>query len=361
MTLIERIVKFNTVHRVLSHLLFWTVVSIILLNRYDVVEYSAPDHILYRHIYYVSFMIIASYFVAYMIIPAFIAGRNYLSILMFFLAGSYMICVASRVTVVYLLEPLIREPPFGQESLWEIMTDLPKLFVHYFAQTFSAAWMFALMKLIKDQYIVQQRSQALEKETVQSALNVLKAQLNPHFLFNTLNNIYALSLINSPVTSKSIAGLSEILDHVLYKCNKTYVSISEEINLINNYIALEKLRYNERLQVNFKFLTDNDDAMIVPLVMLSLVENAFKHGAGENIGKPVIDIDLTLRGNIFNFRISNDFLPAPDENKSNRIGLINIRKQLDLIYGQGYQLQVNTDDNIYSVVLRIHLNSNEAQ
>ncbi|WP_083722603.1 sensor histidine kinase [[Flexibacter] sp. ATCC 35208] len=360
MALIERIVKFNSAHRVLSHLLFWTAVTIIFLNRYDLVEYKEPEHIFYRHVYYMSFMILSSYFVAYLIIPAFIGGRSYLSILIFFLAGSYIICVASRATVVYLLEPLIRVPPFGQESLWDIMTDFPKLFVHYFAQTFSAAWVFALMKLIKDQYIVQQRSLALEKEKVQSELNVLKAQLNPHFLFNTLNNIYSLSLINSPVTSKSIAGLSEILDHVLYKCNKKYVPISEEIRLINNYIDLEKLRYNDRLQVNFKYSID-EDAMVVPLVLLSLVENSFKHGAGENIGEPVIDIDLSLQGGNFYFRVSNGFLPEPGENKTDRIGLINIRKQLDLLYGDRYQLQVNTDDNIYVVLLGIHLNGNEVQ
>ncbi|WPV68016.1 sensor histidine kinase [Chitinophaga sp. LS1] len=360
MALIERIVKFNSAHRVLSHLLFWTAATIIFLNRYDLVEYKEPEHIFYRHVYYMSFMILSSYFVAYLIIPAFIAGRSYLSILIFFLAGSYIICVASRATVVYLLEPLIRVPPFGQESLWDIMTDFPKLFVHYFAQTFSAAWVFALMKLIKDQYIVQQRSLVLEKEKVQSELNVLKAQLNPHFLFNTLNNIYSLSLINSPVTSKSIAGLSEILDHVLYKCNKKYVPISEEIRLINNYIDLEKLRYNDRLQVNFKYSID-EDAMVVPLVLLSLVENSFKHGAGENIGHPVIDIDLSLQGGNFYFRVSNGFLPEPGENKTDRIGLINIRKQLDLLYGDRYQLQVNTDDNIYVVLLGIHLNGNEVQ
>lgn len=360
MALIERIVKLNTAHRALSHLLFWTLVSIIFLNRYDLVEYKEPDHIFYRHVYYMSFMILASYFVAYLIIPSFIAGRNYLSILIFFLAGSYIICVASRATVVYLLEPLIRTPPFGQESLWEIMTDFPKLFVHYFAQTFSAAWIFALMKLIKDQYIIQQRNLLWEKEKVQSELNVLKAQLNPHFLFNTLNNIYALSLVNSPITSKSIAGLSEILDHVLYKCNKKYVPVSEEIKLINNYIELEKLRYNDRLQVNFTCSIDEDE-MIVPLVLLSLVENAFKHGAGEDIGKPVIEISLNLRRGNFYFSVSNGFLPEGEENKTDRIGLINIRKQLDLVYRDRHQLQVSTNDNIYVVLLSIHLNDNEAQ
>lgn len=354
MTLIERIVKFNLEHRFLSHLFFWLIVSIIFLNRYDLAEYGEQEKIFYRHVYYMSFMILSSYFVAYLIIPKIISKKSYYSILVSFLAGSYIICVCSRITVVYLLEPLIRKPPFGQESIWEIMTDFPKLIVHYFAQAFSTAWIFALMKLIKDQYVIQQRSLSLEKEKIQSELKVLKAQLNPHFLFNTLNNIYLLSLLNSPITSKSIAGLSEILDHVLYRCNNKYVPLSEEIKLINNYIELEKLRYNDRLKVNFNHHIDQD-AEIVPLVLLSLVENAFKHGAGENTGFLNIDIDLQLRDDNFRFIISNGFLAEPDDGETERIGLINIRKQLELIYGDKHELKVNADHNIFIVVLSINL------
>jgi sensor histidine kinase YesM len=357
MPIIERIVQFNTSHRILSHVLFWIVVSILLLNRYDLVEYKTPENILYRHIYYMSFLILSSYFVAYLVIPGIMAAKTYLPILIYFLAGSYVICVLSRAVVVYWLEPLTREPPFGQESIIEIMSDFQKLFLHYFAQTFSAAWIFAMIRLIRDQYIAQQRSLALEKEKVQSALNVLKAQLNPHFLFNTLNNIYSLSLLNSPLTSKAIAGLSEMLDHVLYKCNEKYVPISEEIKLIDHYIDLEKLRYDERLQVHFTHQTD-EDASIVPLVLLSLVENAFKHGAGEDIGKPVIDIDLTLKNRNFHFSISNSFLPEPVGHKIDRIGLMNIRKQLDLLYADKHQLQVTSNNNIFIVILDIDLNGN---
>jgi LytS/YehU family sensor histidine kinase len=323
-------------------------------------EYSEPDKIFYRHLYYMSFMITASYFVAYMIIPRLLSTKSYYSIVFYFLAGSYIICICSRASVVYLLEPLIRKPPFGQESLLEIMTDLPKLTVHYFVQTFSMVWIFALMKLIKDQYVTQQRGLAMEKEKVQSELQVLKAQLNPHFLFNTLNNIYLLSLVNSPVTSKSIAGLSEILDHVLYRCGSKHVPLSEEIKLIENYIDLERLRYNDRLSVSFNHQTDQD-AGIVPLVLLSLVENAFKHGAGENTGAPVIVIDLELRNGNFRFEISNSFSPEPQEDKTERIGLANIRKQLELLYGENYELKITALDGVFRAILDINLFINEDQ
>jgi hypothetical protein len=238
-------------------------------------EFKELDKILYRHIYYMSFTILASYFLAYLIIPKLTSSRSYYSVIIYVLAGSYLICVCSRIAVVHLLEPLIRTPPFGQESVWEIMTDFPKLITHYFALAFSTCWIFAFIKLIKDQYAVQQRTLSLEKEKTQTELKVLKAQLNPHFLFNTLNNIYSLSLINSPVTSKSIAGLSEILDHVLYRCNNPYVPISAEIALIKNYLELEKLRYDDRLRVSFSHVTDQE-ATIAPLILLSLVENAFQ-------------------------------------------------------------------------------------
>lgn len=357
MPLIERIVNFSARHRLLSHILFWLVVSVIFLNRYTVDEFREPGKIIYRHCYYMSFMILASYFVAYLIIPKLINSKSYYSILFYFFFGSYLICVCSRLAVIYLLEPLIREAPFGQESLWAIMTDIPKLFLHYFVQAFSAAWVFAFIKLIKDQYVIQQRSLRLEKAQVQTELKALKAQLNPHFLFNTLNNIYSLSLMNSPVTSKSIAGLSEMLDYILYRCNGTSVPVSAEIKLIENFLQLEKLRYSERLKVSFSHEID-EDLDIAPLLLLSLVENAFKHGAGENIGTPFINIKLVLKEGDFRFSVTNSFVPGGNEEKDDRIGLNNIRKQLQLIYGNCYDFIVSEKDGVFIVALNIDLKKN---
>ncbi|MCG2618178.1 sensor histidine kinase [Terrimonas sp. NA20] len=354
MPLIERIVYFSSRHRVLSHILFWLVVSIIFLNRYTIEEYQEIDKIIYRHCYYMSFMMVASYFVAYLIIPKLLSAKNYYLIAFYALFGSYLICVCSRLAVVYILEPLIRQPPFGQESLWEIMTDLPKLFLHYFAQAFSTAWLFAFIKLIKGQYLIQQRSLRLEKEQAQAELKALKAQLNPHFLFNTLNNIYSLSLMNSPITSRSIAGLSEILDHVLYRCNSASVPLAAEIKLIENYLELEKLRYSDRLRLTFVHQID-EDLDIAPLLLLSLVENAFKHGAGENIGTPFIAIRLALQEGEFHFSVINSFVPDSKISEDNRIGLNNIRKQLQLIYGNGHDLVVLEKDDCFVVELYINL------
>ncbi|PQA53784.1 sensor histidine kinase [Siphonobacter curvatus] len=354
MSLLDKIIAYSSSHRLLSHIVFWLLVAVIFLNRYDIEEFEELDKILYRHCYYITVTMIASYFVAYLIIPQLLNPDRYYMIPLLFLAGSYLISVLSRIAVIYLVEPLIRTPPFKQESIGEIMTDIPKLVMHYFALSFSMAWIFAFAKLMKDQYIGQKRRLVLEKEKAQAELYALKAQLNPHFLFNTLNNIYSLSLINSPVTSQSIADLSGILDHVLYRCNQPFVPISGEINLIKNYLALEKLRYDERLRINFTHYIDQD-ARITPLILLSLVENAFKHGTSDDLENPVIDIALDLSDQIFRFKITNDFVAEPGQTYGDRIGLANIRKQLTLVYKDDHSLLVSAEHNHFDVTLQINL------
>ena len=179
-------------------------------------------------------------------------------------------------------------------------------------------------------------------------------ELNPHFLFNTLNNIYTLSLNNSPKAPISIGKLSNILDHILYRCNSTFVSLSSEIELLRNYIELEKLRYDKRLKVNIHTNIESDRE-IPPLILLSLVENAFKHGAGEDSGSPEIDIQISNTEALFVFKIvntvSNDY-ENKNKNKGN-IGLLNIRKQLDLIYNKAYHLNIENLEHSFIVVLEI--------
>lgn len=353
MPLIERIVKFSLTHRFQTHVIFWLIVAMLFMNRYDIEEYKQLDSIIYRQIYYISITMLASYFLAYLIISKLMRSKNYLEVILYFFVGSYVISACSRIVVIYLLEPLIRTQPFGQESLGEILTDLPKLLTHYFALSFSAAWVFAFVKLIRDQYVTQQRSLTLEKEKAETELKALRNQLNPHFLFNTLNNIYSLSLMNSPVTSGSIAGLSEILDYVLYRCNTSYVPLSGEIKLIENYLILEKLRYDDRLRISFDHDIEKEIG-IAPLILLSLVENAFKHGASVDAGSPFIAIDLRLKHNRLTFKVINSFV-GEEETAGNGIGLSNVTRQLELIYPSRYNLDIKRIINIYEVELEIDL------
>ncbi|KXH84353.1 sensor histidine kinase [Chryseobacterium kwangjuense] len=350
MTILEKAIRYSTIYRVSGHILFWLVVFIVP----QCPEGTSLRDMVINNAFYIFFYMLACYFVAYFIMPKFLKGENYGLVILYFIIGSYLISAFSRIMVVHVLEPLTRQPPFEKESIIEILTDIRKLVVVYFLQNFSLAWIFGFIKLVKDQYIIKQRTLLLEKEKTEAELNVLKAQLNPHFLFNTLNNIYSLSLVNSPVTSPSIAGLSEILDHVLYRCNGNFVPVSSEIKLLENYINLEKLRYDERLTVNFSYSVD-EDHNIVPLLLLSIVENAFKHGAGEDIGRPEIDIELKLNAGNFYFKVSNTFEMEKNSERNEKIGLENIRKQLELVYPQNHKFKTYADGSTFVTLLTITL------
>jgi LytS/YehU family sensor histidine kinase len=214
---------------------------------------------------------------------------------------------------------------------------------------------------MKDQLLMQKRTLMLEKEKAETELKLLKAQLNPHFLFNTLNNIYSLSYTSPARTSESIARLADILDHILYRANQVYVPLAAEVTLIRNYIELEKLRYDSRLTVNFTCAIEGQ-VVIAPLILLSLVENAFKHGASNDAGEPVIDIGLAVKGDKIQFDITNtvndgDSGPAGTE----RIGLNNLQRQLDHIYGKDHELRVLREGNLFLVRLTIELKQERAR
>jgi len=201
---------------------------------------------------------------------------------------------------------------------------------------------------------INRKSLSIQKEKTAAELKALKSQLNPHFLFNTLNNIYSLSLDNSPKTSESIGKLSEILDYILYRCDSKFVPLDNEIKLLENYIDLEKLRYDDRLQVTFQKQVESN-VQIAPLVLLSLVENAFKHGAGEDGGSPIIYISLTAKQNLFTFVITNSLSETLTEKPKSAIGLENIKKQLDLLYPNTYQLKIEKQANLFTVTLILKL------
>ncbi len=241
----------------------------------------------------------------------------------------------------------------------------------------STVFLFLCLKTLKDQLLIRQRTLMLEKEKAETELKLLKAQLNPHFLFNTLNNIYSLSFTSPQRTSASIARLADILDHILYRSHQRFVALPAEIGLIRNYIELEKLRYDNRLTVNF-CIEEDKEATIAPLILLSLVENAFKHGASNDAGEPVIEIGLKVTDHRLRFEISNTVAektavakadvttadaaeasavegPAVDGPAVERIGLTNLRRQLEHLYGADHELLVTEEDGRFRVRLTINL------
>ncbi|MBV8253125.1 MAG: sensor histidine kinase [Chitinophaga sp.] len=355
MPLVERFLQFTSKYRFLTHFTYWIGTYVLAMSRYNSAtdnEYSFQQEMV-NSFFFISYAAITSYFFAYFVLPRVLTGKQYIKTLFSSLAGLYVIMVISRIITIYIMEPLIRRRPFEQESIPEILTDMHYLFWHYFIHAFSFAFVFIFIKLLKDQYVVNKRALDLEKQKADMELMALKAQLNPHFLFNTLNNIYSLSILQSPQTSPAIARLSEILDTLLYRSGKMFVPVSQEITLLQNYIELEKLRYDERLIISFEHQVQQDVA-IAPLILLSLTENAFKHGAGEDAGSPQIQIKLTQNQDKLTFEISNTFQIKVDQQLG--IGLENIRKQLLLLYSETHTFETTVAQRVFTAKLELCLN-----
>ncbi|MEM9531444.1 MAG: sensor histidine kinase [Pseudomonadota bacterium] len=203
-------------------------------------------------------------------------------------------------------------------------------------------------------YRRQQQVLAVKEKRRAAELDALKNQLNPHFLFNTLNNIYALALKSSDRTPDAVAKLAGILDYVLYRCNGEFVSLGDEIEMIKDYITLERLRFGERLEVSFVNQAE-DSVKIAPLLILTLIENAFKHGASQELNKATIHLCLNADESEITFEVSNSKpgSEAPEEKPKSRIGLANLRRQLDLIYPNAHRLAIDESPRRYTARLTL--------
>jgi len=204
------------------------------------------------------------------------------------------------------------------------------------------------------------KNQLLERELKLNAqkLNYLKMQIHPHFLFNTLNTIYGFALQKSDYTAEMILKLSNLLDYLLYQSNDSLVELKQEIQHIEDYIALEKLRFQDVLKVTFEVEGKEESTLIAPMLMLPFVENAFKHGSIKN-GVFEVNIQLKIKGEQIYFLIANSINIDSAVNKTGGIGLQNIRNRLDLLYKNQYILRVAADEEYFSVELYLNNQSNE--
>ena len=211
-----------------------------------------------------------------------------------------------------------------------------------------------VIKQTRLQLAGKEKEKLLLKEKLETELKFLKNQTNPHFLFNTLNNIYALARKQSDQTADVVMKLSKILRFMLYESGKPFITIAEEIKLVEDYIDLEKLRYNERLNISFDKTIDYGAQAVSPLLLLPFIENAFKHGISETRFDSFIHIDLRLQEGLLRFMIENTREETTVQPVNEKIGLGNIRRQLELMY-QEYDLQTDSRPGSFKVLLTINL------
>jgi sensor histidine kinase YesM len=212
------------------------------------------------------------------------------------------------------------------------------------------------LKMFKDYYLKNMRNQQLQKENIAAQLQVLKAQVHPHFLFNTLNNIYSQTQLESPKGSKMILGLSDMLRYILYEGQKPLVPLKQELVMITEYINLEKIRYGNKLDVHELTPNQTNDLYIAPLLLLPFVENCFKYGAGNMIENPWMNLAIEIKDTTLLMKLMNGkaSIMANGPGRAG-IGISNVRQRLELLYKDKHDLQTREDEEVFVVDLRVEL------
>jgi LytS/YehU family sensor histidine kinase len=219
--------------------------------------------------------------------------------------------------------------------------------------------LFGSVKHVKTYNQLRLTAQSLRMEKQQAELIYLKSRTNPHFLFNTLNSIFALARNKSDLTPESILRLSSILRFMLYETQAAFVAIEKEIKIISDYIALERLRYDETFRASFTYDIEDVNQLVPPLLLLPLVENAFKHGVSETEELPFLNIHLSLNQNELIFLVSNSTESAAREGpQMENIGLSTLRRRLELLF-KDYSLSLKQGNAEFIATLKINLRESD--
>lgn len=211
-------------------------------------------------------------------------------------------------------------------------------------------------KIYKYYYVKHLRSLLLMRKNVEAQLHLLQAQVHPHFLFNTLNNIYSQTKFESPKGSKMIVGLSDMLQYILFEGQNTQVSLKKELTMITEYIHLEKIRYGNKLHVNVLTPDQTDNIYIAPLLLLPFVENCFKHGASNMLQNPWINLTAELKDTTLIMKLMNGKSPIKGKSEDRTgIGINNVRQRLEILYKGKYDLQITDEAEVFVVELKLEL------
>jgi len=236
--------------------------------------------------------------------------------------------------------------------LFPEMIDIVMLFFNLFFVVFIAI----AIKFYKRWNEKDFQEQKVQKEKVEVELQMLKTQINPHFLFNTLNSIYVLAMKQSEQTANTVMKLSDILDYILYRINTPKIAISNEIEIIENYIELEKIRFSNRVDLDFNTCLKSKDIQIPPMLIIPFIENAFKHGVAKSIEKSWMKISIKETNGVLHIMVANSKTQNKSREKTGGIGLVNVKKRLNLLYDEKYQLNIFEKQMQYIVSLSIPIN-----
>ncbi len=292
---------------------------------------------------------LAVYLNLYVLIPKILKNKNYI----FYFFWLVVVLAISSLLIQLIFAFILKTKSFDEQfaSLFSS---------HFFTATFYIG-ITSLIKFVKDWLNLQEMNLKLiriEREKLEAELNTLKSQLNPHFLFNCLNNIYALALTNSPQTPEIILKLSDLMRHVLYESRENFISIRKEMDFLANFIELQKIRLNNQIDIQYTVEGNVPDLKVIPLIFEPFIDNAFKHGLRNPDPSPYIHVSIKFLPEVMYFKIVNNFIYTQGSatHKSSGIGLKNIERRLEFLYpSDEYKYEVIKTDNTFTVIVEVRL------
>jgi two-component system, LytTR family, sensor kinase len=309
-----------------------------------------------KYLVYVLVQALAVYFNLYFLIPRYLEKSRYFLYTLFVLltvGTAALLIVPVYYFAAFLAHSTTREL-FGKDAC------MFTFFSNALLTTLASTTLAMSIKLTKSWLQSKHRHQLLEKEKLETELNFLRYQFNPHFLFNTINSIFFLIHKNPDMASASLAKFSELLRYQLYECNDERIALTSEMAYLENFIGLEKLRQNSDLEIALEFdRQDNDQLAIAPFMLMTFVENAFKHVSRHADQPNWIKIRLQSTGHRLDFFIANSVSPfgTGELIRYGGIGLKNVQRRLDLLYPGQYQLDIQNNDDSFEVHLQLQLSA----
>ncbi len=336
-------------NRTLQHILFWTASSIFLVHFFSTSNRVEKIDYIYTAIFHVS-LVTAVYLNIWILIPRVLQKGRYLVYFLCLLVLIYTGALFNQITFNHLVDLVL--PGYYFISFYDIGDILKFVFV-YVALT-------SLLKLSKGWFLLtraEKQIMLINQKKVESELKALKSQINPHFLFNSLNNIYSLSMGESGKAPTAILKLSDLMRYMLYESNEKEVSLEKEIDFLENYIDLQRLRSDRHARIEYNRDGSTGGLQIAPLLFLPLVENSFKHGVKGDPSGGYVKINMDIGENELALSIENNKgkVDEIEDHKNSGIGLANVKRRLELLYPEKSILEIDDTGSDFKVKLKLEL------
>jgi len=340
----------------MQHLLFWLIVGIFMVMVFGP---TSGGHQYEQSLLFVLVLLPilagATYLIIYFLVPNYLLKRRFVLFGLFtgytFIGAAWVaeMIVMGMLMFIYenqlqKINPRIHDVGYLTATMFLVI--LPAIAIHITRQWYKEREVNAQLK---------QEKLELELYARKKELDYLKEQMHPHFLFNALNNLYGLTLEKSDDAPGLVLRLSELLDFILYKSEQKTVRLSDEIRHINNYLELQKIRCGDRLDLTIRIDAGMDDYEIAPMLLLPFVENSFKHGVSVTPGQSYVSLRLFVNGEYLHFNIINSIPGKRSEQSGHGVGLANVSKRLNLLYGKRYRMDIRQTEKEYLVDLSVPL------